>query len=531
MGQRVLRSVPTGRSSIRVLSRALSVSAIAILLLLSYHRGKDVNFDQLNSHAALSFDFFHGHVNRDVPYGAAFGTLLPAFWNAPWWVASSRLPDWQTGFLLVAWAIPIVFTIRRLTRVLFRNSESPLLVEGLALICGLSSVSFLTELGTTFGNLPTGMFVLLGITILVEHMFGGGEPRWYGPLLAGLLTGVGVGMKWTNGVYVVATLVALLVVPLGRAIAVKYTVTSCLSASIVALPWMIAAWSNYGSPLYPWYNNIFQSKFFDPIAPSDPRWGLSPLDLLSFPWTLANGTKSSGEVMAADARLLVFGCGVLLLVLLTALRRPRQAPLESVRGVVGSDQPLLFLTILVVISYMLWGSLFGVQRHFLVGEILAGLVALRLWSRIIVASVANNAASTLRLSIVPLLLVASVNVPNFGHVRWSGKTWYQFNTAGLDVDATDTVIFENTRIAYVSTIFRADAQRIGLSALEYPGFRLQERIRARLARASRPISVFLSDKTLMNTSLAPLGLRLTEPCGTIGTAIENVNWCRVERSS
>jgi hypothetical protein len=518
------------RSVARPASQALSIVAIGSLLLLTYQRGKDLNFDQLNSHAALAFDFLNGHTYRDIPYGAGFGTGLPAFWAVPWWIAANRLPDWQTGLLLVGWAVPIVFAIRRITRVLFRSSKPNLMIEALALICALSSASFLTELGTTFGNLPSGMFVLLGVAILIDHL-NEGPPKWrLGGLSAGLLFGIAVGLKWTNGVFVIASVVGLLIVPKGRPLLVRFVAASGSAAVFVSLPWMLPAWRNFGSPLYPWYNNIFRSEFFDPIPIRDGRWGLSSLDLFSFPWTLANGTTQTGEVLAADSRILLLAFGLILSTVLVIIRARGQEPRSPIIRKALADQPLVFLTCVVAISYIVWGSMFGVQRYFLVGEILAGLVALRLWSTVLGFN-SSDKLTTIRLLIVPLLLVASVDIPNFGHVPWTGKAWYQVDAVGLNQSSIDAVLFENNRIAYLSFIFRPDAERIGLAAVENPGYRLEKRVRARIATASNPIAVFLSEKSVMNKSLARLDLRLATSCGTIGTGIEVVQWCFVERTS
>ncbi len=511
-------------------SRMVPIITTIFLLYWTYKRGKDVNFDQLNSHAALAFDFLNGHTYRDLPYGAGFGTGLPALWAVPWWIAASRIPDWQTGLLLVGWAVPIIYCIRTTIRVLFRNFNSLVVIEAFGLICGLSSVSFLTELGTTFGNLPSGMFMLFSITMLFKELFAVESNSRFGALIAGSLAGISVGLKWTNAVYLIASVVALLIFPKGRSIAARYVGVAGVVGGFISLPWVIPAWKNYGSPLYPWYNNIFRSKFFAPIPIRDGRWGLSSLDLLSFPWSLGNGTKSTGEVMAADCRLLLLGFGIVLSAGLVAVRGPRRELVARIRRSVGTNQPLLFLTTLTMVSYVLWGSMFGVQRYFLIGEILVGIVALGFWSKVL-GVVFSEKLTVVRLAIVPLFLVSSVNVPNFGHLPWSGKTWYTVDAPGLDQKSIDAVLFENTRIAYLSFIFRPEASRIGLSAVENPGYRLERRVRRRIGQSKHLVAVFLSEKAVMNTSLSRLNLRLVTPCGVIRTGIEPVNWCRVERAS
>jgi hypothetical protein len=515
---------PHNPISNRVRAHVAIALTIALLFVYFYRRGKDVNFDQLNSHAGLAFDALNGHVTRRIPYGAGYGTLLPAFWALPWWILSSRLPDRVSGLILFIPVVPIIFAGRSVGRSLLRNKAASLQTDVLILSVTATSVSLLTEVGTTFGNLPSGLFVLLGIAVLCSRISNKQLVDAKFAAVSGSLFGIGAGLKWTNAIYLLSAGLALLVVYPRLKTLFAFGLSSLVGTFSIGAPWFLASWSDFGSPMFPWYNDIFKSGLFSEQAPSDPRWLLRVSELPFFPLELAQGTAKTGEIASSDARLLLVFSAFILLAIQRLISRSKFLTTGW-----QTKSPFAFLTIFFCSSYIVWGLGFGVQRYFIVGEVVAGILLLKCCDVLLRAWSSNS--KHYQLFLIPLLLLFTTTVPNYGHIPWSGGTWYDFKVNNLRLSTVDTVIFENSRITYFSTLFAPSANRIGLGVIANPGFRLEGRINQAMAQAKLPIVIFLGTKADIDSSLSKIGFTTTQECGTLVSDLEVANWCRIGQNA
>ncbi|MBI4675649.1 MAG: glycosyltransferase family 39 protein [Chloroflexi bacterium] len=162
-------------------------------------------------------------------------------------------------------------------------------------------------------------------------------------VLAGILSGLAMGEKYTAGLAPVA--LAVITVQPNRA-AIQKTLVMLASAVVIAAPWFLRNWAFVGNPFYPYgFGGMYWDSF---RAAWNTRLGTGmwnqPLDLLMVPWTVTiHGTQS----VLFDATL-----GPLLLLLL---------PLNLIPARIGNpNAPIRAMWYFAAVLYAVW--LLGVAQ-------------------------------------------------------------------------------------------------------------------------------------------------------------------------
>src|SRR5262249_4684612 len=138
--------------------------------------------------------------------------------------------------------------------------------------------------------------------------------------------------------------------------------TASLAAGFGVTAWwnVLLAW-HWGSPLFPFYNALFKSPYFDPINFYDVRWQFSSLaQFLAFLLAAVHGTAKTSELQFADARLLMYVTLLGLLMLLAAYKHLAPGRTRLVCG--NTDVAQAFLWFFGV-SFALWARVFANQRY------------------------------------------------------------------------------------------------------------------------------------------------------------------------
>src|SRR5207244_2236123 len=101
--------------------------------------------------------------------------------------------------------------------------------------------------------------------------------------------------------------------------------------------WYYMVYRAYGSPVFPLYNAVFKSIYFEPTNFRDERYGFHSVgQAIDFIGTAATGTSKTSEIQFADARMLI--CVLLATSVLAGLRG---ASKPAVVG--GSHAPTVLL--------------------------------------------------------------------------------------------------------------------------------------------------------------------------------------------
>jgi hypothetical protein len=185
--------------------------------------------------------------------------------------------------------------------------------------------------------------------------------------------------------------------------AVAYSVGVFLGFAVVAW-WYLLLYREFGNPVFPLFNGVFRSTYFDAINFRDPRWELGTLgELVHFPIAAAAGTVKTSEVEFADGRFLLI-TGLALLVVVERIFAARKGH----RASTAAPSMLLWFA---AGGIGWWAILFAYQRYLIPVELLVGFTIWLLLSQI----VENERRIAIRLALCLLIAVPLMRIPDWGH--------------------------------------------------------------------------------------------------------------------
>jgi len=346
--------------------------------------GQDASWDLRNYHFYNAFAYLTDRMGHDVA-AAQVATYYNPLMHLPFYYAVTNLPPKAVGFVLGLIPGFNVFLLYAIAGRLI-DLKNPVKTGWFCLataILGLLGAAGISELGTSFGDNALSLLVLGALWLIIRH-----RERFIGPgfcgfavaMTAGLLAGAAFGLKQPFGIYAVGLCAAFFGLPLPFrrrfSLAFVFGLGVLAGTTMTGGFWMIEMWKRFQNPLFPYFNQFFQSPWGAPISYRDARFIPKGLLMgLTFPICFTLNPLQVGEIPFRDLRLpvlylLLIGC----LVKAIMGRCCNPAPVNGA-GRAGSD-PLTsgrFIVIFLFVSFVVWMKLFSVYRYLLVCELLAPL--------------------------------------------------------------------------------------------------------------------------------------------------------------
>jgi hypothetical protein len=367
---------------------ALHALVICSAGLLSVMLGPDDNWDLLYYHLYAPFAYLHGRYLHDIGPAQSQGFLNPTADLLFYALISSPLNQTPRVIAFIMGGVhgvnaALILAIARHVLRPRLSAERAALVA-VALLIGVSGAGFVSLLGVTTNDLINSIFVLGALLVLIRLAEPAGRRPWLGFAAAGLLAGIGVGLKYTAAFFVPAlALVALLAALRRRSVGglIAFGVAAMLGVLAVAGHHMLTLWEAFGNPLFPFLNQVFRSPYYEPVSLGDTRFVAHDLwQVIAYPfyWTVTNiyvvsevpfrDWRGAIAYVAIDAGLLTF-----------ATRRFRADP----RGAASAETSGLGLVIVfIVVSALCWELGFGIYRYAVALEMLTGVVIVGVLIRI-----------------------------------------------------------------------------------------------------------------------------------------------------
>lgn len=383
--------------------------------LLSLLLGQDRNWDLRNYHLYNAYAWLNGRADRDLAAAGMQGYFNPLLDLPYLWLNRWLSPPW-IGFMM-GWLQGLNFILLLgIARRLLPRTSSMCTITVLAL-SGCLMAGFLSELGNTMGDNVTALFVLAAVLLILPCAYSPDKNQNVNVLVAGLLVGLGIGLKLTNAIYAVGLVGALLC---QRSVhgavrlqaAVLFGLATAAGLAITSGYWFWHLWSNYGNPLFPQFGALFPNPLTTRISVADvshlPR---SVLEWLLWPLLITLDPYRVGELavrqLAWPALYLLFACRVVRHVWM----RLRGATVTAL------DPATRFLACFVGLSFVVWTGLFSISRYLVAIELLAPLLSWLLIHALIPTRqagwIARGVVATMVLLGLPSYLV------NWGHAGWA----------------------------------------------------------------------------------------------------------------
>lgn len=407
--------------------------------MLAVRMGQDLNWDLQNYHLYNPFSLIHDRLLHDIaPAGLQtyFNPLLDLAW---YWLAHAvdpRTTAFVVGFLQGLNGL-LVFFIARC--VLQAENASIQLVLPLT-IAGTFCIGLVAQLGNTMHDALSALFPMAALALVLASLPADDRARMpWTVLLAGLLAGIGCGLKLVTAIYALALCLAMLFLPGKFSRNFKWaflfglaTLTGLLASTGF---WAWRLWVDFGNPLFPMFNQYFEAPMAAAVAFQDLRF--VPRNLLEFlfyplffthnPFLVAELAYRQFSWLPAYLLVLVYlGVRAHLAFGVADSGRARKdcpAPVDPDSDDASSTRAdpralsaeAVILLAFSIVAYLLWLKLFGIYRYLIVLELILPLLtfvlARRLWS--------GRAAQFITLSLI--LIISAVNlrgVPDWGRSDW-----------------------------------------------------------------------------------------------------------------
>lgn len=338
--------------------------AIMACFVWAWQVGHDSNWDLFNYHLYNGVALLDGSFLHDVGAGGRQTYLNPVI-DIPLGVAVNLIG--VRGGVIAASAFMQYLSflaVWRLTKVVVAepNALRTRVVMTVMAALGAGAMSLIF---TTFGDWTVAAVLCEGLRRIlrarsIQEL--GDQPKWH-YMWGGAIVGAAVGLKLTAAPFAIALLLALPL--LAYTADVVRTAAGMLGGFLaVAGPWMIFLQIRFGSPVFPFLNNIFKADSAPFESFDDARFGATGLvDAIAAPLRLAKGSSEFGELLFREWRFI----GVMVALLVSLVIRGRSSQVITRR-------PITYMAAVLFISYPIWVFQFGYYRYFLFGEILASVV-------------------------------------------------------------------------------------------------------------------------------------------------------------
>jgi hypothetical protein len=497
--------------------------------LVSVGLGPDNYWDLRFYHLYAPWAYLHGRYLFDIGPAQYQGFFNPTADLLFYALTSSRLNEAPRVVAFIMGAVhginaALIFEIAlHVLRPLERLDR--LTLRAMALLMGVSGAGFVSLLGTTSNDLINSIFVLASLLCILKTAERVGARRaWPGFAWSGLLAGIAVGLKYTAAIFVPGLgLIALLA-------AVRRQAAGGFVAFAVALPVGIVAvaghhfltlWRDFGNPVFPLFNNFFQSPYYESDAIRDKQF--LPHDFWQvianpFYWAQINHHLVS-ELPFRDWRAGIAYVAVAAgLLTLAASRLGRKHAREDL---FAETHGLGIVFVFVIVSFFVWELGFSIYRYAVALEMLTGVVTMGalIW-------LFKDRRRRIFLAIVLMATAGTTTV----YLEW-GRRGYDDRYVDVRVPQlpVNSVVLIATwdPAAYFIPFAEPTAQYLGIenNYLELSqDNKLASEVRRLMRTSKRPkfvLSVGEFDSNGLNALLDKFGLRLSAvPCQPIQSNLE-----------
>ena len=340
--------------------------------LYSVSLGQDINFDLLNYHLYTPFAFLNGHLFTDVAAAGihSFFNPLPDLYFYFLFQLFFDFPRLHAFFMGVPYGVLLWCTYYTVQEI-FDGQPQGRPLAWLAWLIGCTGAGILCQIGQTTNDILLANGIVISLWLAVKFIKHSSEKHYI--YWAAGLAGLSAGLKLTLAPYCVA-LTALLLLQwkrMSRPGRVFGVFSLCgVAGFLLANGYFMWKWYQlYDNPLFPYYNHIFRSAYFDPVYLTDFRfhpntvwkWLFYPFFWAVFP------SKVASEWFMKDMRLAGLWLAMLGWAVAWFYKR-------------NTSFSVLWKSLVVysVVGYGGWLLSFGLVRHGIVLEILSGIMVVGL---------------------------------------------------------------------------------------------------------------------------------------------------------
>lgn len=359
-----------------------------LVLLTSYHLGKDMSWDTLDYHFYAGFSALHDRLGQDY-FPAGPQSYLNPYVYAPFYLlATSGLTALQVALILAAVQSLILWLVYELALTV-APAVQPRTRVALAVCAATLAYAnpvLMSELGSSFADVLTAEIVVAGWLLLAGAIR---KPSAMRIACAALLLGVASALKLTNALHAISAGLLVLFVPGNWRSRLRYValfpLVGAVGFGIVAAPWAVRLERHFDNPFFPLMNGIFRSPQFTTAPIIDHRF--LPVSLADGLWRpfemIAPSAWIHVEWAAPDLRYALVLLAAAVSVLAWAWRRFHEKPAPTAESADdGATRSLVGLGIGFLVDWSLWLTASANSRYFIPMASIAAVLAIALIFRV-----------------------------------------------------------------------------------------------------------------------------------------------------
>lgn len=518
------------------LGRWYTDASLVVLCLMgagaySLYRRQDVNWDLKNYHFYNAFAYLNDRLNFDVaPAGVLtfFNPILdlPFFFYISWFNDTPR----AVAMLMALPSGVAVFFLFKLLLEVFeseRRDRAALILVSLGF--GVSGAAGIALWGTTMNEWPVAALDMVALYVLVRAVKDT-QISISALMTSGLICGIAAGLKLTAATYCVAMFGAILC--LDRRLLVNSKAALCFGIAVVfglavsMGPWMLTLYENFENPLFPLFNDVFRSPWWEPKRMAFDHWVPKTWqDAALFPFMMFKKNHIASEVAFRDWHLpFLYIAGILAIgrVLAAGLRRPAGV------SPIHAGRLERFLISYLLISYVIWLGLHGNYRYLIQIELISGCLLAIILSNV----VSRKILKPLLVALLVVLWMTKLN-PSWGRTEF-GPRYFDIRVPEIPGDSL-VILPSSEPLSYLVPFFQQSVRFMTVNtSLIRPGMNslLSRRAEDLIKRQRGSIYVIDIPKRIHAGVLKEYGLEIdVEGCKLIESNLDRngVSICKALR--
>ncbi|HAW51441.1 MAG TPA: hypothetical protein DCX54_03790 [Flavobacteriales bacterium] len=432
--------------------------------LLSLYLGKDINWDLKNYHYYNAYAFLENRLDFDIA-PAQLQTFINPIADIPFYLITKSFPSWVAGFIfgfIHGLNLSAVFLIFWKLSNQDQIWKKKLLGICIVITSGIAP-GFISELGNTMHDNLTSVFVLSAILLLLiaienfEKMeFSSGFVQ---VSLAGLIMGIGVGIKPSITIFAIGSTCVLMLFLLSHRIKlligfITYGFTGIIGGVTSAGFWWWELWTRFQNPFFPFYNHIFKSSYF---TSSQITWSkFLPREFweyFAWPFIFTLDSYRTNQLQFFDIRFTLLYVLCIAWLIISAFRKFYLADQNKVS--ISDDINRFevrkgnFLLIFFLVSYILWIITSATYRFMIPLELLTPLCFLIIIDRLLL----NKKIKTILVIGATILTFILYKPFNWVRLNWS-DSYFMVDTSQFNAsDEAIVVMFGKSPTSYIIPAF------------------------------------------------------------------------------
>lgn len=410
---------------------------------LSIYFGQDNTWDTRNYHFYNGFAYVNHRLGWDFAPAMVQSYLNPIFDVVNYYLIrffNAKLVALFHGALTGL----TVFLVYKIACILFSDTATTQrsLLIFFSVLIGATSSDNLSIVGLLTNDAKVAFFVIFSLYLILKAMSADSKNKLFYYLTAGFLLGLVTAFKLTSAIYSLSFSIIIFGFTIRRQISLLHMISFGLAVAVGFIVgdgyWMFGLYKAYGSPLFPYYNNIFHS----PYAPNGDFQDrlYYPHDYLIFPYLVGFFRNSTVEHLRDLRYAIIYTLGILYIFKLF-----RTNTLNTIQA---------FLLIWFTLSYVIWFFDFTIFRYLLPLDLLTGVIMVLLLNRLI----PNSKTVVILLCLICVALYGTNVMTRFDRTTFGNKF---FSAQVPDLPDNAVVFLQPTPIAYTIPFFNPKVHFVG----------------------------------------------------------------------